>query len=179
MSALILDSDAAVKERGEELVAEAAAQGVYLCSVCIGSLHRDGVCRGCEREADPSYRVYRRALAAEDEMNEAYGEPGWDGRLYTAEDRKRDEATQARYERAHTLAEQDSRTPANACARCGKEERGHGVQRHAPFRITDRHEYAAPTDRCRLLRIRARRDAADSRLYRAVARRFEALGGQA
>lgn len=186
MTVLVLDTDAALKARGEELAAEARAQGVFLCPVCIGPLHRDGGCRGCERETDGAYRTYRRALAAEDEANEAYGEPGWDGRRYTDEDRKRDDSTVARYERAWRLAERDAGTAANGCAQCGRLERGHSwggwvaeLTAGIPVDRWVKHDYEQPADSLRLLRMLARRDAADARLYRAVARRFEALGGVA
>lgn len=156
--------------RGEEIAAELAEKGIAVCPACIGPLHADGDCRFCAMLADPADRAMRGARTRLDCE---------DGRWYTAELQAADRETLRRFWLAVDLAGQDVRTPANACARCGREERGHGIRSHAPYRITDRHEYAAPTDRCRLLRMKARRDAADARLYRAVARRFEALGGAA
>lgn len=175
MTAPTLDRAAELLARGEELAAEARAQGVFICPVCIGPLHRDGGCRGCERETDAAYRVYRRALAAEDEANEAFGEPDWDGRPYTDEDRRRDELTVARYERAWDLAGRDAEAPKNGCATCGALRRGHDVT----WRGGRRHAYVSPDAALRELRMLARRDAADARLYRAVGRRFEAPGGVA
>ncbi len=175
MTAPTLDRAAELLARGEEIAAEARAQGVFLCPVCIGPLWRDGMCRGCERETDAAYRTYRRALAAEDEVLEAFGEPGWEGRRYTDEDRRRDELTVARYERAWDLAGRDAETPKNGCATCGALRRGHDVT----WRGGRRHAYVSPDAALRELRVQARHDLRDGRLWLAVGRRFEALGGSA
>lgn len=167
-----------------EIAAKLAERGVHVCPACIGPLHADGGCRNCERDADPAWAAawgaYCDAINRGEDCEEA-GLPYPD-----ADEDRRDEETRRRFERAQTLAEQDARTPANACARCGREERGHGAGGWVadwadgiPLGRWDKHAYAAPTDRCRLLRIKARRDAADARRYRAVARRFESLGGAA
>ncbi len=167
-----------------EIAAELREQGIFVCPVCIGPPHADGGCRNCERDADPAWAAawgaYCDAINRAEDC-EAAGLPYPD-----AEQDRRDEETQRRFELAQTLAEQDARTSANACARCGREERGHGwggwladSAAGIPVGRWDKHSYSTPTDRCRLLRIKARRDAADARLYRAVARRFNAIGGPA
>ncbi len=83
--------------------------------------------------------------------------------------------TVRRYELAQVLADRDAKTPPNACAECGLPERGHGTW----WRADGRHTFVAPSDSLRLLRLKARRDAADRRLWLAVARRFETRGEQA
>jgi hypothetical protein len=150
------------------LVAKLTAEGIVVCPDCVGRMHADGVCRGCE--SDPAWNAYCEAVNGAEHAE-------WDGRPYTYADQKRDEETERRYELAQILGERDAKTPANGCRYCGRLESEH-------WRWDSRHPlgqdgYVAPPDSLRLLRIKARRDAADARLYRAVARRFEALGGVA
>jgi hypothetical protein len=127
-----------------------------VCSDCFGTLLlADGTCPFCTAmrrphpilgTRNPQYRL--------DNLGPEDG--------YTPEDAERDrELLRLAHEYWVTL-ERDARTLVNGCALCGCEERGHGRRSHHPFRLADRHEYTAPSDRLRLARLRARRTLGDT-----------------
>ncbi len=171
MNAPVLDRAAVVwREQNASLVAELAAKGIVVCPDCIGPLHADGGCRGCESARDAAWGAYCDAVNGAEHAE-------WENRPYTFADQKRDEETERRYELADVLAERDAKAPANGCRFCGVLERDH--RRYDGRHPVGQDGYVAPTDSLRLMRLRARRFAADSRMYLAVAARFEALGGAA
>ncbi len=122
-----------------------------MCEDCCGTaLNADGTCPFCTmmRRPDP-------VLGDENPQYRLDNLGPEDG--YTAEDIQRDRELLRQSAAYWATVERDARTLVNGCAFCGAEERGHGRRSHAPYRITDRHEYTTPSDQLRLARLRARR----------------------
>ena len=156
-------------DRLAEIVAELAAEGIKVCRDCLTRLHPDGACRPCESHADPAFGAYSDAIYGGENAEDA-------GLPYSADQQARDARTVRRYERAMALAEEDARSAPNGCAWCGVEQRGHGTRW---ARVPGTHTFEAPPNALRLMRMRARRFAADCRMYLAVSQRFHSLGGPA
>lgn len=122
-----------------------------VCEDCFGTaLNPDGTCPFCTmmRRPDP-------VLGDENPQYRLDNLGPEDG--YTAEDVQRDRELLRRAAARWATVERHARTMVNGCAFCGRGERDHGVRSHPPYRITDRHEYTAPSDQLRLARLRARR----------------------
>lgn len=160
------EAQTTIGDRLDAAIADLRARGLDPCPDCLTPRPADGDCRPCAASADPAFGAYSDAVHGAEHAEEA-------GRPYGPQDRARDEATIARYEWATHAAHRDAVTPPNGCLECGRLKRGHGVQ----YGSCGRHTYLEPSTSTRLMRMRARRFAADNRLYLAVAARFNSLGG--